>query len=69
MFFFFVFSIISAFLHLQIRNNEWHKCYLAHCLNEKRDKIREEAEFNELYRGTGCVLLANKKQPYNKTVR
>uniref|UniRef100_A0A1B0AHS3 Trichohyalin-plectin-homology domain-containing protein n=1 Tax=Glossina pallidipes TaxID=7398 RepID=A0A1B0AHS3_GLOPL len=53
----------------KIRNNEWHKCYLAYCLNEKRDKIREEAEFNELYRGTGCVLLANKKQPYNKTVR
>uniref|UniRef100_A0A1A9V5B6 Uncharacterized protein n=1 Tax=Glossina austeni TaxID=7395 RepID=A0A1A9V5B6_GLOAU len=54
----------SAFL---IRNNEWHKCYLAYCVNEKRDKIREEAELNELYRGTGCVLLANKKQPYNKT--
>uniref|UniRef100_A0A1B0B072 Trichohyalin-plectin-homology domain-containing protein n=1 Tax=Glossina palpalis gambiensis TaxID=67801 RepID=A0A1B0B072_9MUSC len=53
----------------KIRNNEWHKCYLAYCLNEKRDKIREEAEFNELYRGTGCVLVANKKQPYSKAVR
>uniref|UniRef100_A0A1A9WJ05 Trichohyalin-plectin-homology domain-containing protein n=1 Tax=Glossina brevipalpis TaxID=37001 RepID=A0A1A9WJ05_9MUSC len=53
----------------KIRNNEWHKCYLEHCLNEKKDKRREEAEFNEVYRGTGCVLLANKKKPYNKAVR